>query len=278
MDGAAVLDGLAGDGSPAPRLLVVMAHPDDEVLALGGRMERLIERGVRFLCVTDGAPRDGGDMRAHGFGSLEEYRRARRAELRCALELAGLPAACAVELQGDGGEVVADGEAAYRMAEIAQAVRGEIEAFRPEAVLTHPYEGGHPDHDAVAFAVWAAVRALTEPEQPVVVEAAGYHAGSGGETVWMETGCFLRGSDEGVARELTAEEQARRRARLGCFGSQRETLAQFGVERERFRVGPAYDFSRPPHEGTLFYEAYPFGMPGERWRELARAAGAELGL
>ena len=43
-------------------------------------------------------------------------------------------------------------------------------------VLTHAYEGGHPDHDAVAFAVHRAARRTSA----AVVEMPFYHAGPDG--------------------------------------------------------------------------------------------------
>ena len=47
------------------RLMIVVAHPDDETIALGGQINRL--RDALLLHVTDGAPRDGEDARHHGF-------------------------------------------------------------------------------------------------------------------------------------------------------------------------------------------------------------------
>ena len=276
---ADVLGGLAGQGA-MPRALVVMAHPDDEVLAVGAQMERMA--GCRFVCVTDGAPEDGADARAHGFASLEHYRQARRRELACALGLAGLPASVAVSLRLQDGRAIPDQRAAECLAEVARAVRQEIEAFQPEVAVTHPYEGGHPDHDATAFAVWAAVQALAESERPLLVEAAGYHAGTGGETVWMKTGQFLpTWTEAGEVRvcALNPKQQEQKRALLACFTSQAETLKQFGVARESFRVAPAYDFNRPPHEGALLYEAYGWGgLTGAEFRSQAAAALQELGL
>jgi hypothetical protein len=55
---------------PLPRALVVFAHPDDEVIALGARLERF--RESRFICVTDGAPRDGADAHARSLSDREE--------------------------------------------------------------------------------------------------------------------------------------------------------------------------------------------------------------
>ena len=44
-----------------------------------------------------------------------------------------------------------------------------------EQVITHPYEGGHPDHDACAFAARAAVRHSANKAK--LMEFTSYHAG-----------------------------------------------------------------------------------------------------
>lgn len=260
-----------------PRVLAVLAHPDDEVLAIGGRMERF--RGSTLLCVTDGAAPDGMDSRAHGFRTREEYARTRRSELEAAMRMSGLPADCArpvMLLSPGGAEAIADQTAAFHLIRLARELARQIELCQPEAVLTHSYEGGHPDHDSCAFAVHAAMRLLCGDIRPVLIEAPFYHMGENG----IETGSFLGGHAGGVpfVCELSAREQVRKRERLGCFVTQRETLAQFEVEREQFRLAPGYDFLRPPHPGRLFYENFSWGMTGDRFCVLAGKALQDLGL
>lgn len=254
---------------PLPRLLLVYAHPDDEVLAMGARLERL--RASRLLTLTDGAPDNGEDARHHGFSTLVAYRAARQAELHAALAHAGLPPEVAPAFP----QQVSDQQASFHLSALARRIASEVRTFQPDAILTHPYEGGHPDHDACAFAVHAAVQMVAEETDVPVIESPFYHAGENGS---MRTGVFLPShpQEDILAIELTPEEQRNKTARLACFRSQAETLAQFGVERESFRLAPRYDFSRRPHAGQLFYENFPWGMSGDRFCELAMASTKEL--
>ena len=256
---------------PLPQALVVFAHPDDEVLALGARLERYRESVL--VCVTDGAPADGKDARSHGFATLEHYRKARRQELENALALAGLPAGNAQSLLlEEGTQAVQDKTAMFHLPALARAVAQQMERLSPEAVLTHPYEGGHPDHDSCAFAVHMAVRLLSPSQAPIIIEAPSYHAGEHG----MVTGRFMPPETPMIVRELSSEEQARKRARLACFRSQQSILANFGVAQESFRLAPAYDFTQPPHSGPLLYEGFGWNITGAAFRRLAGEAVASL--
>lgn len=263
---------------PPPRLLVVLAHPDDEVLALGARLERLSQS--RVLTLTDGAPTDGSDARHHGFASLAAYREARHAELTAALAYAGLPASVADPFPGL--TPVPDQRASWHLEELTLGLLAALGEFAPEAVLTHPYEGGHPDHDACAFAVHTAMR-LHRPlapgsgalaGRPLLLEAPFYHNDGNGSLL---TSTFLRAHQfPSVTLPLSLQEQANKRTRLACFASQAETLGQFQTASESFRIAPAYNFAQAPHEGKLLYECFSWGMTGSYFRRLAAEAEDRL--
>ena len=282
---SAVLDRLAapaGSSLPLPRVLLVFAHPDDEVLAIGARLERLT--ASRLLTVTDGAPRDGADALHHSFSSLDAYREARRQELSCALHDAGLTDTFYAPLAPQCPFPVADQTGPLHLRALIHLAAKQIQAFAPDAILTHPYEGGHPDHDACAFAVHTALRLLQKPPRtigspgsgPLLCEAPFYHADANGS---LCTGAFLPRMSSLAERRcvLSPEESATKQRRLSCFRSQTATLAQFAVDQEHFRVAPVYDFTAPPNPGQLFYEQFPWGMTGARFRALASEALNQLG-
>jgi LmbE family N-acetylglucosaminyl deacetylase len=246
-------------------VVVVAAHPDDETASAGALLARLHE--PRVIHLTDGAPRQPGDAERAGCAGREEYALVRRREVLAALELAGIAREQTSTLN------VTDQEASLEMAYIALRLTHLFRELRPAVVFTHPYEGGHPDHDAAAFTVHAACALLEEP--PEVFEFASYHA-AGGEEPVIEAGRFLKGTAAGEPMQLSEEDLERKQRMIECFPTQLHMLRHFPLDVEVFRPAPAYDFTQPPHSGKLYYEHFDWGMSGERWRFFAADAQRTL--
>ena len=253
----AVLRGLAARRPVSTRVALVVAHPDDETIAAGASLHLL--PGLMLVHVTDGAPRTLADAAAAGFVATTDYAAARRGELMAALDAAGAVPDL-VEL------AVVYQEASFHMPALARALSRLFNAHGVGVIITHAYEGGHPDHDATAFAAHAAAG-----RRPVL-EFAGYHADPAGALL---TGRFLPGPTPTVV-VLTEAERARKRAMFRCFRTQARTLAAFGTDQESFRPAPTYDFTEPPMPGRLNYERWGWSMTGARWRALARDAQRDL--
>jgi LmbE family N-acetylglucosaminyl deacetylase len=254
---------VAAESRPAitTRVVVVLAHPDDETIGCGALLARL--QDVCIVHVTDGAPRNGADAARHGFDSPAEYAAARREELQAAAALAGIGADKLICFD------VADQSVVHNLAEVARRLLPVLEGA--EIVLTHAYEGGHPDHDATAFSVHAAAR-LLGPDAPAIIEMPLYRATPDGSWLRQE---FAAGPAPTVLR-LTEEEWARKEAMLAAHGTQAGTLAPFGAADEAFRPAPPWDFSKPPNEARVLYESYHWGTDFAGFAERVRAARAEL--
>lgn len=260
---------LADPGAPVSGrgVAVVVAHPDDETIGCGAQIARL--DGITVVVVTDGAPRRGEDARAHGFDGPEEYAAARRAELEAALALAGVPHAARVRLG------VPDQEAALSLADLARRLAVLYRERAIALVLTHAYEGGHPDHDATAFCVHAAAR-LNGREGPAVIEMPFYSLGEG--EGWSNQRFLPDGGPPETTITLDEGQRRLKGAMAAAHATQAGVLATFDLGSERFRPAPPHDFTVLPNAGRLLYEQFGWGMTGARWRSLAGEALRELGL
>jgi LmbE family N-acetylglucosaminyl deacetylase len=133
------------------RVVVLSAHPDDEVLAIGGTLVLLARLGVplTFVWATDGEASHPGSV-APAAGDLG---RLRRHETHAALARLGVA--------GDATWLgLPDGGLAERSVDLVRAVRG---LHRPGDLWFAPFRGdGHPDHEACGRAAAEVAEDLVE--------------------------------------------------------------------------------------------------------------------
>ncbi len=121
------------DLHPAARLLVVAPHPDDEILALGGLLQR--HPRARIVAVTDGEA-------SHPDSSVLDPTRLaalRRDETSAALRALGAPDVRVTRLALPDGGVTATA--------VANALDGLLD--EGDVCLATWRRDGHPDHEAV---------------------------------------------------------------------------------------------------------------------------------
>ena len=236
---------------------VLVAHPNDEIVGAGCLLIRL--RDVRVIHVSSGAPK-----RPDGKVDVD-YGERRKIECARALSLARIGRNHITELSWPQFDL------SSRMVELTRLLLAIFSETSPQIVLTHAYEGGHPDHDATAFGAHAAVRLLRKSglKPPLLFEVA-THPGDHGDFKIPE---FLHlPALESTTLLLDQRARSLKRKMLDLCETERNTLKQTTLEAERFRQAPLYDFRLPPHFGTLHYEKLGWGLTGKQWRWYAREA------
>jgi N-acetyl-1-D-myo-inositol-2-amino-2-deoxy-alpha-D-glucopyranoside deacetylase len=138
-------------------VLFVHAHPDDESMASGGTIARLVAEGVRvdLVTCTDGAEGEIHDPNLDAAEARPRLADIRAAELACSVTALG-GGAVRQHLLGyrDSGMMGTDANAhpeAFWQADLNAATDRLIEIVRearPEAIVTYDENGnyGHPDH------------------------------------------------------------------------------------------------------------------------------------
>lgn len=255
-----------GDLNPDPKCTVIVAHPADEIVGAGCLISKLAD--VSVVHVTDGA-RDLREANAAGFDDVASYAEARRRECLAALAVAQVPEDRVMEF------AVPDTAACDCLPDLTKRIAFFLQESGTDIVITHPYEGGHPDHDATAFATHAALQLMkcNGFKPPTLFEMA-LHPGNDEISKLPE---FLPGT-EGESTTLVLDERATelKRRMFECLQSQRRSIQASPVGQERFRQPPQYDFSVPPQKGKLHYENFDWAPRSTHWQSRACKALKDL--
>lgn len=244
------------------RLLVVAPHPDDETLANGVLIQRVLAAGgtVRVLLLTDGDnnpwPQRWLERRwAIGARERERWGRRRRAEAQEALRRLGLPAAALQPLgwpdMGVLDRLLQPGQEA--LAEVAAALAD----FAPDLVAVPALGDRHPDHGAAHVLLRMALAMLARA--PIRLD---YPIHGGDDDAFLSDAAG------------TPAQQAAKRQALGAYASQ---LALSGARLRRLAERPerhACGAPQPPDSPRLL----PWRPSPLLWPRLRLTAASTSGL
>jgi LmbE family N-acetylglucosaminyl deacetylase len=238
---------------PADDVAVVLAHPDDETIGCGGQLHRML--GVTVMVVTDGAPR------SLGVGARRQAA-VRAREWHEALSIAGIPVGARRML------AIPDQGASFEIAHIADEIADALRRRRTRVVLTHAYEGGHPDHDATAMAVHRAVHTLSREGRDVGIIEMPFYRDVDGRFAWQSFHPDERCSSSQIDVPLSRLQIRIKAAMRDAHASQAQVLRYVAPDREMFRLAPDYDFHGAANGGHLLYERLDLGLDGARWHTI----------
>lgn|SRR5574341_2046075 len=154
-----------------PRLLIALAHPDDESFGMAGTIAKYRNEGadVYLICATNGDVGTMEDKYLDGYKSVADVR---LAELQCAAQILGLTRLYAFGYRDSGMPGSPDNEhpdslVAADLDDVVQRVTEVIREVRPQVVVTFdPYGGyGHPDHLRIHEATIGAFQAASDPSR-----------------------------------------------------------------------------------------------------------------
>ncbi|MFC0215657.1 PIG-L family deacetylase [Paenibacillus chartarius] len=224
------------------RMLLVLAHPDDETFIFGGTIAKYAEQGVEIslVCATKGEM--GRRMGNPPFVNRETMPLLREGELREACRLLGIRELHFLGLR----DKLVECEPVDRL---AGTVAAHIHRHRPHIVLTfHERIGGHPDHCAIG----RATRVACESLRVVYPELRLYYISFGEAMKRPERYGFCR---EQVTR---IDISAYRKAKMLAFRAHRSQ-----TELDRGLWGPDEEVARQFGTTEYFIQAEPPFSPGE---------------
>ena len=139
-----------------PKLLAVLAHPDDESLGFGGTLARYASESIETYLVTATRGEAGRFGSLGKSGDPAEVGRVRETELRAAAHILGIRE---VTILGYPDGAVAQVPAAIAI----RAIVSNVRRIQPDVIITFGPDGayGHPDHIAISqFTTAAALCAV----------------------------------------------------------------------------------------------------------------------
>lgn len=134
-------------------VLVVAAHPDDELLGLGGTIRKLSNEGVacRAVIVAEGLTSRAEKRESADFAALKELQK----DARAAAEKVGYASIDFCELPDnrlDGMELL----------DVIKVVESYVKKYQPDTIFTHHHGDLNIDHRIVHEAVITACRPVGE--------------------------------------------------------------------------------------------------------------------
>ena len=230
--------------SPAPTLLAVFAHPDDEAFSSGGTLAHYASIGVQvqLACATRGEASKITDPSLKG---IEDLGRQREGELRAACQALGIPDPVFLDFHDSGRAERTrfnDPKALMNLdpLDVEPAIRALIEQHAPQVLLTFDPHGGygHVDHLVIQRATTAAFFStghLPAPPQRLYYTALSSEAAQGLARFNPGNDPLIYGVSEGtVAVRLDVSAYGeRKQAALRAHGS------QTGPESRMAQVDPA---------------------------------------
>ena len=230
------------------RILILAAHPDDEIVACAAAIGRAQQQGstifVHYLTHGCVARKTLWRWQRKHYNAYVERRLSEAAKAARFLNLTptgNVPKRAARHLWRE-------------LSKVDSELRQLVTSFQIDQLWVPAYEGGNADHDALnalASKYASRYRVFEFAEYNFYEKRARSHLFP-----------FPNGTEETIT--LTPQEQENKRMALEIYQSEKRNLNYVKTEHECFRALTTYNYSLPPHPGKLWYTRFqwvPFRHP-----------------
>jgi|GEM_PF-469155 len=230
------------------RILILVPHPDDEVVACCAAIGRAQLWGAKVfaLYLTHGCIAQE-TMWPWQRRFYQEHVARRLCEAEDVAALLGLTPV---------GFSERPARHLWRnLANVAQEIQASVAAYDIDQLWVPAYEGGNADHDGLN-----ALCAKMKASLPPMLEFSEYNF-SGGKAHSQD---FPTSTQKEKILHLSALEKTLKAHALHLYASEACNLGYVKTEHETYRPLATYDYTKPPHEGPLWYARFqwvPFKHP-----------------
>ena len=222
-------------------VLILAAHPDDEVVGLSTKIRELIREGnfVYIFFLTNGVI----SKNSRWFWEKKNYKfllNKRINELRESMKFFKVKK---YKVQQINSRMVKD-----NLLKTFNSIKNIIKKYKIKIVFTPAYEGGHQDHDLANFL------ASKFKNYIKVLEYSEYNYFN--QKISSNTFFKLNGNE--IVYNLSEQDKELKKMLLNLYVSEQKNLSYLTIEKECFRPISNYNYLLPAHSGTMFYKRFSF--------------------
>lgn len=229
------------------RILILVPHPDDEVVACATTIRHAQMQGAKIyaLYLTHGCIAQE-TLWPWQRKKYDNYVSRRLSEAQAVANRLGIKTISFSQRPAR--------HLRFHMSEVFAEIRQTIETQNIDQLWVPAYEGGNADHDTLNGLVSLFAEHIN------ILEFAEYNFAGG--LPHSQKFPIENGSETTI--QLSALEQAEKLKLIRLYASERQNLSYVDVKQESFRPLALYDYSKPPHDGLLWYTRFhwvPFRHP-----------------
>lgn len=230
------------------RILILVPHPDDEVVACAAAIGRANKDGAKIYAL----------YLTHGCIAKETLWPWQRRRYESKVNRRRKEAEIVADLLGLTPIGFSDRPARHlwrNLPDVAAEIRRVVHKYNIDQLWIPAYEGGNADHDGLNGLCGTLRSSL-----PPILEFAEYNYADGK----AHSQSFPSKNGGEAFLLLTAEEQTLKQKALALYKSEKQNLNYIQTHHETLRPLAAHDYSKPPHEGTAWYARFhwvPFRHP-----------------